>query len=331
MIPENTPNRNDYIGNDSLAIYDFTFPIQAQDQLAVSVLKVSDGTVTALVLDTDYIVDGDGEPTGGSIELVNDSQAWLDPDTGFLTTGYNLVIRLAPPLKQTVDISNEGSFFQETGEKALDRLTTQDLKQQDEIDRSIKFPDTDNPSTFSGSLPGPAGRASKVVAFDEDGKLSLKAVSDLPSTPSIVSATSTPKTPTNGNWLDMVGNSVDITPGTWLISAAILFQNGGVSPAYNVFDFTWSLANGADSNVQPTPIEPLSGLASAWGAGSNEAFYGPVGTNLSSYVLNTPPIVVQVATNTTLYQVPRCGFQGNGNNGAVTTLITAVKISDAQA
>ena len=168
-LPAGTPNRNDYIGNDSLAIYPYTFPIQSQDQLQVSVLNVSTGLTTELAYDVDYTVSGEGNPTGGNVELVNISQTWLDTNTGFLNTGYNMVIRMYPGLEQETSVSNGGPFYEEMVEDALDALTMQDLEQQDEIDRSIKIPATENPDNFTMTLPSAAKRASGALVFDALG------------------------------------------------------------------------------------------------------------------------------------------------------------------
>ena len=176
-IPAGTPNRNDYVGNDTLAIYPFTFPIQSQDQLQVSVLEVSSGTTTQLVYDTDYTVTGEGNPTGGNVELVNISQAWLDANTGFLNTGYNMVIRMYPGLSQGTSISNGGPFYEESVESSLDASTMHDLQQQNEIDRSIKIPATENPSNFPMTLLAAAQRALQLLSFDANGKLAYVPVS----------------------------------------------------------------------------------------------------------------------------------------------------------
>jgi hypothetical protein len=186
-IPAGTPNRNDYVGNDSLSIYSFTFPIQDETQLKVWVVNESTGTWKnggnsdgSLIFDTDYTVQGEGNPTGGVIELVNNSQAWLDPNTGFLNTGWNIVIRMYPGLSQGTSFGNGGPMYEEALDALADTLTMQDLEQQDEIDRSIKIPPTENPANFSLIVPSAAERALTNLGFDSNGNVICSAFQAIP-------------------------------------------------------------------------------------------------------------------------------------------------------
>jgi len=178
MIPANTPYRTDYDADGSLAIYAYTFPIQVEAQLAVYVLSPA-GVQTKLVLNTDFMVDGDGEPTGGTVEFVNNGQEWVDPATGFVLTGWKIAILMAPGLKQETDISNQGPFFEEVVEKSMDRLTMADLEQQGEIDASIKTPKVESPEDFNMVLPTAPNRANKVIGFDSEGKLAMLGITGL--------------------------------------------------------------------------------------------------------------------------------------------------------
>lgn len=177
-LPAGTPNRNDYVGNDSLSIYSFTFPIQDETQLKVWVLNQSTGVWMnggnsdgSLIFGTDYTVQGEGNPTGGVIELVNNSQAWLDANTGFLNTGWTMVIRMYPGLSQDTSFGNGGPFYEEAFDALADTLAMQDLEQQDEIDRSIKIPPTENPASFSLIAPSAAERALTTLGFDSKGNV----------------------------------------------------------------------------------------------------------------------------------------------------------------
>jgi hypothetical protein len=177
-IPANTSNRNDYPGNDSLAIFPFNFPIQNQNQVKVWVVNQTTGVWLnggnadgSLIYDTDYVVAGDGQPGGGTIELVNLAQAWLDANTGFLNTGWNLVIRMFPGLSQPNSVSNGGPFYEDSVENSLDLLTMQDLEQEDDIDRSFKLPPVENPANYILTAPIQSLRAGKVLGFDANGNL----------------------------------------------------------------------------------------------------------------------------------------------------------------
>ena len=152
MSLSNTNSRNAYIGNDTTAVYSYTFHIIANSHLQVYVKETATGIQTPLVLTTDYTVAGAGESAGGSLTLVDIGQAWISASS-FLDTGYELVMRRVPPITQIADIRNQGEFFPETHEDVFDKLTEIDQAQQDEIDRSVKLPETVDPADFDPTLP----------------------------------------------------------------------------------------------------------------------------------------------------------------------------------
>lgn len=175
MTISSTTNRMpNYVGTSLVSTYSYTFRIFDEGDLLLTVKDTTDAETT-LVLTTDYTVSGVGDLGGGSITLVNGSQAWLT--SGFLTTGYELSIRRLVDLVQATDIRNQGSFFPETHENAFDYLTMIDQGQQDEIGRSIKAPESDD--TAIGDLPPAASRASQYLAFDANGDpIAVTALSD---------------------------------------------------------------------------------------------------------------------------------------------------------
>ena len=143
-------NRNNYTGNGAVNEYDFTYKILDEDDLLVTVRNTSD-VETTLVKTTDYTVDGVGLAAGGSITLVNASQAWL---TGaYLTTGYVISIRRVRTLTQTTDIRNQGDFYPDVHEDAFDHGVMIAQQQQDEIDRSLKLSESIDPADFDASIP----------------------------------------------------------------------------------------------------------------------------------------------------------------------------------
>jgi hypothetical protein len=160
-------NRNNYTGNGSANTYSYTFRIFDEDNLTVTVKNTSD-VETTLTKTTDYTVTGVGESGGGTIVLVNASQAWL---TGAnLTTDFIISVRRVRPLTQGTDIRNQGSFFPETHEDVFDKLVMNDQQQQDEIDRSIKLPESIDPSAFDASLPAAlAGSVSVAIITNATG------------------------------------------------------------------------------------------------------------------------------------------------------------------
>lgn len=143
-------NRNDYVGNAATSSYSYTFKIFDDDDLLVTV-RDTDGLETTLVKTTDYTVSGVGETGGGAIALVSSGQSWLT--AGNLKNGYALTIRRVRALTQVTDLRNQGSAFREVLENAFDNSAMVDQQQQDEIDRSLKLPETIDPADFDMTWP----------------------------------------------------------------------------------------------------------------------------------------------------------------------------------
>lgn len=150
MTINSTTSRNAHTGNGSVSNYSYTFYIFEDSDLLVTV-KNTDDEETTLVLTTDYTVNGAGELTGRSIDLVSSGQAWLT--AGKLTTGYIITIRRVRPLEQETDIRNQGEYLPEVIENTFDHLLMVDQQQQDELDRSVKFPETVSSADFDPTLP----------------------------------------------------------------------------------------------------------------------------------------------------------------------------------
>jgi hypothetical protein len=161
MSIASTTSRNNYTGNGATSVYSYSFRIFAQTDLLVTVSDTS-GNETTLVLTTDYTVSGVGAVAGGAITLVSAGQAWLT--AGNLTTDYTLAIRRVRPLTQSADIRNQGDFYPEGHEDAFDHGIMVAQQQQDEIDRSVKVPETVDPGSFSAELPVPS--ADKYLKFN---------------------------------------------------------------------------------------------------------------------------------------------------------------------
>lgn len=176
MTIANSVSRNNYIGNGSVSTYSYSFKIFNREDILVTVANLS-GVETTLALTTDYTVTGVGDTGGGSITLVNNSQSWLTG--GFLTTGFTMSIRRSVDLLQDTDIRNQGAFFPETHEDAFDYLTMIDQQQQDELNRSIKAPETD--AVALDTLPTAAERANTFLAFNASGQpIAATGVSSVP-------------------------------------------------------------------------------------------------------------------------------------------------------
>ena len=153
-----TTSRVAYTGNNTTDTYAYTFKVFAASDLLVT--KVIGGVESTLILNTDYTVTGVGSVSGGNIVLTG----------GNLATGHKLVIRRVRPLTQTTDIRNQGTYYPETHENQFDKLVMQDQQQQDEINRSVKLPESVATSAFNPTLPvGTPGTLSKAPITNSTG------------------------------------------------------------------------------------------------------------------------------------------------------------------
>lgn len=151
-------SRNDYIGNGATSVYPYTFRIIDEEDLRVTV-RDEVGEEEELVLDVDYTVSGAGGSSGGSIALLG----------GDLEEDFAITLRRVPDVVQETDFKNQGRYYPENHENAFDRVVMILQRLVDELDRSIKLPETEDGSSEAVNLPAAADRAGKVLAFDDDG------------------------------------------------------------------------------------------------------------------------------------------------------------------
>lgn len=148
-------SRNDYIGNNTTAIFSYNFKIFKNTELKVFKKDILSGAETLLALTTDYTVAGVGVGLGGTITLV----------AGNLPTGETLTIKRNVALDQKTDIRNQGEFFPEIHENAFDKLTMISQQLQEQADRSIRVSDGTDRSFVSAIVnPPPLG----VIGINED-------------------------------------------------------------------------------------------------------------------------------------------------------------------
>lgn len=158
-----------FTGADSTSVFSYTYQIFDDDDLRVVVKKTSSGLETPLVKTTDYTVSGVGDGNGGSVTLVDADQLWL---TGAnLATGYTMSIRRSPQVIQETDIRNEGQGYKSVLENQFDKGIHIAQDQQNQLDRSLKIPETENPASYTLTIPAAALRASMALGFDSSGNL----------------------------------------------------------------------------------------------------------------------------------------------------------------
>ncbi|ELJ0872152.1 phage tail protein [Escherichia coli] len=104
-------DHNEYTGNGVTTTFHYTFRIFKKSDLVVQVVDLNDN-ITVLTLDTDYTVTGAGGYVGGNVILAT-----------ALANGYQISISRELPVTQETDLRNQGKFFAEVHEDALDKLT----------------------------------------------------------------------------------------------------------------------------------------------------------------------------------------------------------------
>jgi hypothetical protein len=133
-INSQTRKAGPYVGTGSTGPFAFTFKVfQASDILVVRV-NTTTLVETTLTLTTDYTVslnsDQNSNP-GGSVTLVS-----------ALATGNNMIISSQIPLTQQTDLTNQGGFYPEVINDALDKATIQIQQLKENVDRAAKLPIT---------------------------------------------------------------------------------------------------------------------------------------------------------------------------------------------
>src|SRR5210317_732536 len=162
MTVSSTTVKNSYSGNDSTTEFAYTFKIFADTDLQV-IIRSSTGTETVKTLTTHYTVAGAGDASGGSITFTAGN---------IPASGETVVIIREVPQTQAIDYIANDPFPAESHEEGLDRATMTTQQVQEELDRSIKLSRT-NTMTSTEFTVGATDRASKILAFDTSGELSV--------------------------------------------------------------------------------------------------------------------------------------------------------------
>jgi len=179
MPTETTIRKKYYSCNGSQKIFPFTFPISAETDLVVKVRTDATGAVSTLTLTTDYTVSKTGAnwDSGGNVTTV-----------AAYASGKTLVIIRSTQKTQTKDYIEGDDFPAESHEEGLDKLTRLMQERSEELDRSLKAPDTDS-EDLDMTLPTSVDRASKWLGFDADGQ-----PTGVQTTPSSVTVTAAAET-----------------------------------------------------------------------------------------------------------------------------------------
>ena len=158
-------------GNGNAHTYPFSFKVFTDADVIVKKLELSTSIETTLTLgaSNDYIVtlepDQNSNP-GGSITLKSGGNNFNLP------SGFQIVITSALEPLQGTDLTNQGGFYPEVINDALDKATILHQQQQDELDRSIKFSLTNTIGSLEITENANA-RKNRVLGFDNLGEFEI--------------------------------------------------------------------------------------------------------------------------------------------------------------
>lgn len=166
MTVPNQIFRNDADADGTTATYGYNFKIFLASQLQVvisdNVLLIPDVT---LVLGVDYNVTGAGL-SGGSVVLVNGTGLLVG---GVLPINKHIAIIRNVTLTQGRDLRNQGKYFPEYIEDALDYVTFIAQQQQDQINRALKVANSQATDANTLVFPSVASRANQLLGFNAQG------------------------------------------------------------------------------------------------------------------------------------------------------------------
>lgn len=160
MTVSSTTVKQSYSGNGSTSAFTYSFPINSTSELTV-IIRSSTGTETTKTITTHYTVSDTG--SGGTVTFTSGN---------IPASGETVVLLRNTNLTQATDYVENDPFPAESHESALDKLTLQIQEVQEEVDRSIKLSRT-NTMTSTEFTVGSTDRASKVLAFDSSGEISV--------------------------------------------------------------------------------------------------------------------------------------------------------------
>ncbi len=131
-IAKETTRSGPYAGDDLNKTFSYHFRIDDKSHIDVVKIQV-DGSESLLALDGEYQVTGVGNRAGGTVVL-----------TQALASGESLVILRDQPLRQEMDLENQGPFFAEEVERAFDHSVMRDQELAERLGRAVTVAVGDN-------------------------------------------------------------------------------------------------------------------------------------------------------------------------------------------
>ena len=176
MTVSSTTNRASYTtSNATPHSFAYGFKIFADADLTV-IVRSTTGTETTKTLGTHYIVNGAGSASGGTIFMKFNTGT--SSDSHYSATDYRpasgetVILLREQPMTQGFDLVPNDPFSASSFEDSLDKLTFMIHAHDEEIGRTIKLSKT-NTMTSTEFTNSATDRASKVLAFDSSGEISV--------------------------------------------------------------------------------------------------------------------------------------------------------------
>ena len=167
MTVSTTTTTVTYAGNDVTTVFSFSFIGVAASDISVTYVDTS-GTSVILNPSLYTLILNPAAP--GTLWGIGGSVTY--PIVGSpvvpIPTGSTLTIERTLPYTQTISISNQGAFYPQAVEQALDKLEFQIQQLATDNEFTLKTPTSD--VTPPNVLPGAALRADGVLGFDANGQ-----------------------------------------------------------------------------------------------------------------------------------------------------------------
>ena len=162
MTISTTIIKNSYSGDGSNDTFAYQFKISSTADMEV-IIRSAAGTETTKTLTTDYTVTGAGSASGGNVVF----------ESGDIPTATETVIlRRSTTQTQALDLVENDPFTADSVESAFDKNLALIQELQEESTRAIKLSKS-NTMTSTEFTVAAAARASKVLAFDSSGEISV--------------------------------------------------------------------------------------------------------------------------------------------------------------
>ena len=162
MTISTTTIKNSYNGTGSQDVFAYTFKISSTADMQV-IIRASTGTETVKNLTTHYTVSNAGNASGGNVTFTSGN---------IPSSTETVILRRNTTQVQALDLVENDPFTADSVEGAFDKNLALVQELQEQVDRSIKISRT-NTMTSTEFTDNATARASKILAFDTNGELSV--------------------------------------------------------------------------------------------------------------------------------------------------------------